>query len=460
MRLITAIAEWRPPTPFYYGWLLLGTGALGAFAATGVSQIVLGGIQNLIFEDMGWDRTTLALGVTIGTWTSGFATPFVGRLADRHGPRALMPIAAVIVGLCFFAIAGIQAVWHFYAAYIVARTVANPNLIGVVPRTMAVNFFRRRRNLAIGLTSMARPFGGAINIQIISLIAAGYSWRVAYRALGVFAIVVAIPLVIVMRRRPEDLGLQPDGASPQTAHLERRPDSTRQPQARPSDGPDAEFDWRASEAVLTSTFWLILGAVSLIILTSGSISFQVVPYLRDSGLSQAVAAVALSLSSMFGALANPFWGLLSDRFSPRKMALGLLLLSAGVVSLFLATSSGAQGFSVVVLWGTISGGLNVLSAMLMAQYFGRASYGSITGLMGPVQTGALGLGPTFGAVLYNVTDGYTTLFVYGAASYALAMLLIYSARAPKLPRRALAEGRPGSPPKQDSPTARPFSKSP
>ena len=438
MSLVKAITDWRPPTPFYYGWLLLGTGAIGAFAATGVSQVVLGGIQNLILEEMRWDRATLAFGVTAGTWMSGLATPFVGRLADRYGPRLLMPAAALVMGVCFFALAGIEAVWHFYAAYIVGRAVANPILIGVVPRTAAVNFFRRRRNLAIALTTMARPFGGAINIQIISLIARAHDWRVAYRALGVFSFAIAIPLFLIMRRRPEDLGLRPDGDE-DPAPARSVSEHVSDPRAELSEQ-EPEFDWRPGEAVRTPTFWLIAGASSLIVLTDGSVLFQVVPFLKDSGLSQAVAAVALSLSSLLGALANPFWGLLSDKFSPRKMALVLLMVSALIVLLFIPASSGSQRFIIVVVWGTTTGGLGILGSMLMARYFGRASYGSITGLTGPFQTGALGLGPTLSAVLFNLTDGYTTLFIYSAVSYTLAMFLIYGARPPRLPQRAVAEG--------------------
>lgn len=433
MRLIQGIVDWRPRTPFYYGWLVLGVAAIGAFAATGVSQIVLGGIQGLIIEDMGWDSTTLALAVTAGTWISGLVTPFVGRLTDRHGPRPLMPVAALVMGIVFFALAGIGAVWHFYAAYIVGRAIANPILIGVVPRTMAVNFFRRRRNFAIGLTAMARPFGGAVNIQAISLIARTYDWRMAYRVLGVFALVMTIPLFVVMRRRPEDIGLRPDGdENPERSAHQRTP----APRTQLSDQ-EPEFDWRAGEAVRTPTFWLILIAISVIILTSGSVSFQIVPFLKDSGQSQAVAAIALSLSSLMGAVANPIGGLLSDRFSPRAMWLVLLVVSAAVMSLFLATSTGPQRFIVVVVWGTTTGGLNIMGGMLMAEYFGRTSYGSITGLMGPIQTGALGLGPTFGAVLFKLTDSYMTLFIYGTASYMLAMFFIYMARPPRLPQRAV-----------------------
>ena len=94
--------------------------AAGTYAATGATQLVLGGVQNFIFEDLGWERSTIAYAVTAGTWASGLLTPFAGRLADRYGPRGLMPLAALIAGACFFALAGVSAVWHFYAAYIVA----------------------------------------------------------------------------------------------------------------------------------------------------------------------------------------------------------------------------------------------------------------------------------------------------------------------------------------------------
>ena len=433
MSSLRSIADWRPRTRFYYGWLVLGTAALGAFAATGVAQVVLGGIQSLIFEDMGWDRSTIAYGVTAGTWMSGLLTPLFGRLADRHGPRGLMPVGLVVVGVSLFGLAGIREVWHFYVAYIIARSIANPILIGVVPRTVTVNFFHRRRNFALGLQSMARPVAGAINIQVISLVAQGYSWRVAYRALGVFALALIVPMLLVMRRRPEDIGLRPDG--------DRSPAATPSGSSAGASGPlpSERRDWRAREAIATSTFWLIVAAEALIILTSGAIGFQTVPYLKDSGLSQTYAAVALSLSSLLGALGNPGWGYLADRLSPRRLALSIIPATALVTSLFLIIDSGRTGFIVMVVWGISSGGLTILGNMMLAHYFGRSSYGTISGLTGPIQLGFLGLGPTFGAVLFSLTDGYTALFAYAVFAYGAAMLLIYSVRAPRLPHGAVAE---------------------
>ena len=444
MPLLKTIADWRPRTPFYYGWLILAMSAVGTYAATGATQLVFGGVQNFIFEDMGWERSTIAYAVTAGTWASGLLTPFVGRLADRYGPRGLMPLAAFIAGLCFFAIAGIQAVWQFYAAYIVARAIANPMLVGVVPRTAAVNFFSRRRNLALGISAMARPFGGAINIQIFSLIALASSWRTAFQAQGAISLLIVIPLLLIMRRHPTDIGLQPDGASAAPAARRRSASSSASnPATSDSDdsqrAPRRESDWSAGEAARTSAFWLIVIAEALIILTSGTINFQVVPYLRDVGVSPAAAAAALSLSSLLGSLGNPFWGWLSDLFSPRRLALIILAISGLAVSLFIVVPEGRLSLFVVILYGTLAGGLNILGHMMIAQYFGRASFGSITGLMGPFQTGALGFGPTFGALLFRITGGYRAIYLYGVLSYILALGCILAARQPN--RRTSSSGR-------------------
>jgi sugar phosphate permease len=430
MTSLRSIADWRPKTPFYYGWLILAVSAMGTYAATGSAQLVLGGVQNFIFEDMSWDRSTIAYAVTAGTWTSGFLTPFIGRLADKYGPRGLMPIAALIAGLAFLALGGIQSVWQFYLAYIIARAIPNPILVGVVPRTAAVNFFRRKRNLAMGISAMARPFGGSINIQIFSLIANAYSWRTAYRIHGMVALVIVLPLLVVMRRRPSDIGLEPDGDQPEAildqSTLQRR-DSAR------------EFSWTATEAAVTWSFWLIVVAESLVTLTSGTINFQIVPYLRDSGASVAMAAIGLSLSSLLGSLGNPFWGYLSDRFSPRKMLLGLLSLTCVAVALFLVIPNSNAAFAVVVFYGTVAGGLNILGNMMIAQYFGRTSFGSISGLVGPFQTGALGFGPTLGALIFAYTGSYTWLFLFGLVGYLGALGCMIFARAPRLPQRAAVE---------------------
>ncbi|MDP6453675.1 MAG: MFS transporter [SAR202 cluster bacterium] len=437
MSAIKAFLEWTPRTPIFYGWIILAVGALGTYVATGVAQVTLGGVQSLITDDTGWDRRSLAFAVSAGTWTGAVITPFMGRLTDRFGPRALMPPAALITGVCFFIIADSSALWQFYVGYIIARAVGNPTLVGVVPRTAAVNFFQRRRGLALGLVSTFRPIGGAINIQIISIVAATFSWRAAYRYLGIFSIVLAVPLFVLMRRKPEDIGLRPDGDPP--PHSESQTPDVPSTASEVPNVHASEPVWTASQAALTTAFWFVVGAEMLTTLTSATVGFQIVPFLVDGGMSQPLAVTALSLSSLLGALVNPGWGVAADRYSPRRLALIALAVTLLITTFFLVIDGGLPGVIVAVSWGIASGGLNILGSILLARFFGRASFGAISGLMGPFQFGALGLGPILGAMLFTQTGGYTVIWIFSVVCYTIALGLFYAVRPPGLPRSAVAK---------------------
>ena len=425
MELFKRATSWTPKTTIYYGWIVIAVGALGTYASSGSAQVTLAGIQTLIFEDTGWDRSTIALGITIGTWVAGLLTPVFGKIADTHGPRLAMPLTSLIVGVCFYWIGGMSAIWHFYVAYIIARGLGNPVLIGVMPRTVAVNFFDRKRNLALGIVSMARPCFGAINVQLITLISTWSSWRTAYKLLGVYSILLTIPLSLFIRKDPESIGLLPDGEKPKLSNQESFIKSEEV----------ADIDkhiWSARGAAKTFTLWAIVSAEFLIILTSGTIGFQLVPYLHESGLPISMAALAWTISTLLNAFSNPIWGFLSDIYSPRKLVLSAMPICLVVTSIFLLIDGGYPGFACVVIWGAASGGLNVLGGMIIANYFGRHSFGSISGIMGPFQIIGLGLGPIIGAIMYDATGGYMYLFAFAIITYIAATILFFFAKPPKM----------------------------
>ena len=426
------VLSWHPRPRFYYGWLVLGTAALGAFIATGVAQTTLGGVQDLIAADMGWERTTIAFAATAATWASGLTMPFVGKLVDRYGPRYMMLAAALAVSACFFALGGVNSVWQFSLTYIIARSFAGPNLQNVAPRTVAVNFFRRKRNLALGITALNRIGGESLNLLIITLIAGALSWRAAYRTLGIIALPLSIPLFVIMRKRPEDIGLLPDGES--MAHT---------PSANVGDAstPMREFDWRLREVISVPSFWYIVWAEFLAVSTTAAVTFQLVPFLTDSGMSYSLAAGALMLSVLLGGMSVPLWGHLSDKFTIRRLTIAALLVTSVPTLLFILVDprSVGVGFCVSVAWGVASGGIPVVGSMMIGEYFGRRSFGALTGLTGPFRTAAMGLGPTLGALLVNTTGGYTAIFAAAVVSYIAAALMNYNVRQPKLPSRVAAD---------------------
>ena len=124
------LLDWRPPTPFFYGWLVLGMASLSTAAGSSVSQVVLGAIQVYIIADTGWDIRTLSLAVTAGTWCSGALAPLAGYLADRYGPRVLVTGGLLVVGSALIALSQTNSLLTFFAAYIVGRAISNPFLIG------------------------------------------------------------------------------------------------------------------------------------------------------------------------------------------------------------------------------------------------------------------------------------------------------------------------------------------
>ena len=434
--LLQKSLAWRPPTPFFYGWLVLGMASLTTAAGSSVSQVVLGAIQIYIVEDTGWKISTLSLAVTAGTWTSGAFAPFAGRLADKYGPRYLVTAGLITVGLALLALSAVQtsALWQFFVAYIIGRSISNPFLIGVVPRTATVNFFRRRRNITLAISGMARPVGGAVNIQIISLIALSQGWRAAYGYLGVFTLLLAIPAFIIMRRTPEEIGLLPDGAQPAPARAAAGSPGRRP--ARPSDY-QPEFSWTAGEAIRTRAYWCIAVMAMLAVVASAGVGYVLVPFLyNDAGLSKGQAAGVGSLGAVL-AITTLGWGFLADKLGPRACII-LTIIGAVLAQLYLMTAVNSvwTAYIFAILWGVFSNTVGTLEHMLLAQYFGRGSFGAILGSLGPMQTTALGLAPVFGTFLLEFTHNYNTVFTVLMGMYILAGLMVFLARPPTLPPRA------------------------
>ena len=420
-------------TPFFYGWLILAVVATGAFVATSIAGIVLGGIQYFIFEDTGWNRSNIGVAAAAGVWCSGVVAPFAGRLTDKHGPRTLMPLGAIYLGLTLFGLGWFHSLKYFYFATISARAISQPILIGVVPRTIAVNFFLKRRNTALALTGMFRPISGAIIVQIVSLFASTYGWRSAFSFLGIFSLVLSLPMILIIRRRPEDLGLLPDGIRheigdnngtvlPKSADLE--PEKSRVTNYEQS-------SWTGREVLRTPAFWLVALTVMCSITGSSAIGFSMVPYLAEEANLPASAAVGVLSLSTFLSLSNLGWGYVADKISPRWAMMIALTGSGGVILYLFLVNSIVSGYVFGFCWGIIHSSLEVIVYMILAQYFGRVSYGVIAGSLRPFEAAGLGLGQILGPLMYDLLGNYSSMIIMSGGLQLVAACFIFLARPPR-----------------------------
>ena len=339
-----------------------------------------------------------------------------------------MSAGLLIAGICYLGLAGVSSVWQFYAAYVVARAVSNPVLIGLVPRTAAVNFFRRRRNIALAMVSTFRAHSRCDQHPALRPDCPVTDLAEGFRYLGIFSLALIIPVILLMRRRPEDIGLAPDGAGVATA--------AGASGRTASPAPPSETSWTVGEATRTRTYWLIVATACVGTMASSSVGFSMVPYLVEgAGLSVAAAAGVLSFGTVMS-IANVGWGVLSDKFTPRRCLMVTMVGSGALLAYLTLVDSLAEALVFAMVWGVFSGAVGSMENMMLAQYYGRESYGSLLGIFSPFQTAALGLGPTLASIVRGVAGSYSMLYIVMVAAYLTSAALLYFARAPERARGA------------------------
>ncbi len=397
---------------------------VGGFLGAGTSQLFMGVMLKPITEDLGWSRTAVTGALTAGTIVAGLISPIFGRLADRYGPRVLVTIGALLVAGSYFLMASITAIWMLYFAYILGRSMASINLGGVVAMTAATNWFRRKRGRALGLTAMSLPLGGSILVLVAQLIIDGPGWRTVFVLFGIAMLaIVVVPAALILRKRPEDMGLLPDGDTAEAIESATKKSGS-------------EYSWTVKQAIRTPALWLLISSAAIGVLANGAVSFHQVAYFTDQGLDTKRAAIALSVFALMGAVSSGMWGFLVERFSERYMAV-IAMAVAGLSMIYVQfadTTAEAIIFSAV--FGISARGESSLIQMMIAQYYGRNSYGTISSLLSPFQMIGLGFGPLIASVFYDIVGSYDMLFLGLGGVYAVTVVLIWFAKKPALPEGA------------------------
>jgi MFS family permease len=410
----------------FYGWYVLGVAMLAAFLAAGISQLFMSIMLKPITDEFGWSRTATTGAITLGTILAGLAAPLFGHLADRYGPRGLMTLGALLLGAAYWALGHVGALWQFYVVYVAARGLITPMLMGVVPMTAATNWFRRMRGRALGFVAMAAPLGGAVLAFGGELIIESASWQTVFVVFAALTLgLLVVPCAVLLRRTPEEMGLLPDGT----------PSAPTVGEVVPAAVPAPEPSWTLSEAVRTPALWLITASGVVGNMANTAVGFHLVPYYTDVGLPATQAVAALSVYAFAGAIASGLWGWFTERLSERTMGVAVSLLSAGAIVYLLWVRDLVGALTFAVLFGVTSRAGSTLTNIILAQYFGRQSYGTISGAVHPFLMVGLGLGPTIGALCYDLTGSYTAEFVAFAAASVLTAGLLWLARHPGPPPR-------------------------
>jgi MFS family permease len=412
---------------FFYGWIIVAITMLAGILAAGVSNITMAVVLKPISEDLGWSRSLTAAAVTMGALFGGILSPLFGPLADRLGPRFLLPLGGALVGLLAIGVSLSTEPWQFYATFVPARALTEFLLCGMISFTAVTNWFYVKRPRAMGLVAMATPLGSAALSLVYQFFVTHYGWRSAFLALGIALwVLVVIPGIILLRRQPEDLGLYPDGIAPPSsdpAPLEK----TREPIQRPA----REYSWPRREAMRTSALWMLVSSTFLAAIATGGTAFHTVAYFTDVKIEPAIATARVSVMALAGALGNGLWGVLAERVSPRGLNVATMFLAAVTVALLTQIVAPISAFIFALLFGLNARGAAVLTQVLIARYFGRRFFGAISSVLDPFHKGGLGLGALFAGIAFDYAGNYQVIFMTFFACYCISALLIFFLRRPE-----------------------------
>lgn len=411
--------------PFYYGWIVLAGVCCAGFSRQGPAVATLSVFVEPMTAEFGWSRTALSGAVSLGGLLAAFASPVIGPLLDRHGAKAILGAAVLVTGATVTLLSTVHSLLLFYLLFCIARmNFAGPYDIGIYGAVN--NWFVARRAQAASIATLAQMLGLVAMPLIAHAAILSHGWRSGWLAVGATVLIVGlVPNWVLMVRRPEDIGLEPD----------RHP--------APADGaapPAPEPLFTRATAMRTPTFWLLSLFTLLVYPVQAGVSLHQAPYLIERGLDPTVAATVVSTFSAGSAAGSLVFGMGARRLGMR-LTLSLVggLMAAGTLVL-LGVHGPLQAYAGGALYGLGIGGLVVSLPVAWADFFGRRSYGAIRGAALSIQVTAQAIGPVLSGALRDWTGDYVlSLEVFAVLSVAGAVIGLLT-RPPRMGAAAAGRG--------------------
>ena len=387
--------------PFYYGWVIVAvvfvTMGIGVNARTAFSLLF-----PPILEEFRWDRGVTAGAFSFGFVVSAILSPVLGGMMDRVGPRAVMELGVGLMAAGLFLAPFAQVPWHLYMSLGVLVGGGSVCLGYSGQSLFLPNWFVRRRGMAIGIAFAGVGVGSIILLPWVQTVIEGAGWRAACLAMGTLLLVVLAPINLLLRKRPEDMGLRPDGdAAPSS--------SAAPPASNVVNEAWAAVDWTLWRAMRSAPFWWIALAYFSALYAWYAVQVHQTKYLVEIGFSPTVAAWALGLVSLVGIPGQIALGHISDRIGREWI---WTIASAGFAICFLALIALEHNptfpllYVMVIAQGGLGYGLTSIFGAVVAEIYQGKHYGSIFGTLMLAAIAGGALGPWATGALYDAHGSY------------------------------------------------------
>ena len=365
----------------------------------------------------GWSRTQLSMAFAFTRIEGGIMGPIEGYLTDRVGPKRMVLIGLVVLAIGFLFFWQVKQLWMFYLAFVIMSL--GHSLCGWVPvTTLLNNWFIRNRAKAMGWSNTFSRLGALILVPAIAWAINPdkdrLGWDVTALALGIFSFLVAVPMYKVIRNRPEEYNLLPDGLMPLEVETSRNSQDSGKEVSQIEVQQDTQ-DLTTAQALKTVAFWLISighGLTSMVII---AIMAHLGLFMSDNGFDIQTTAWVVSVYTFVAMVFPVVGGYVGDRI-PIRIAIFVFtsIQAFSVVILTFATTLTLL-YAFAVLFGIGFGARSPLTTAIRGDYFGRRSFGKILGISTVPLNILLLVAAPFAGYMYDTTGSYRSAFLILAA---------------------------------------------
>lgn len=396
----------------FYGWWIVAASVVCLATSSGVQQWSFGAFVPELEKEFGWSRAEVATAPSLAFLSLALGAPLVGLWVDRLSIRFGVLFGATMTGLCFASLSQVHEIWQFYALYFVS------NFFRIwttyIPFSTLMNrWFLRNRGKAVGLSTAGYGLGGVVFAPLVTYLVHALGWRSAYMASGLILFLTIAPLaLLIIRDRPADRGLEPDGDRATEVVTDR--------------GRSAPpLSWSLRQAMHDRTFWVLNVAILLLWISQVSYGVHAQPFFESEGYEAGVAATLLGASTLGAAIARAASGFVFDRFPSPRVFIFLLSCCLCTAYVTLSFSAAPLALGVFFLFFALgSGGSPIVPPLMLARYYGSRHLGALLGFT-ELTSSVMLVGPILGGVIFDATGSYqVALAMYGSTVLCSGVLFL------------------------------------
>ncbi len=402
----TTSPERRRKTIFY-GWIIVLAAFIANFMGAGLGFYIFNAFLEPLTRLHGWTRTDINLGPMLGYIVSVIAGLLFGSIVTRVGPRVLMSASSIVTALSFYMLGSSGSLEMFYIFYMFMM-VGIGGMNGIVSATAVNNWFIRKRGRAMGIATAAISMSGVILTPAAMLILNMGGIESAFLLISLCIALVAPLSWLLVRNRPEERGLLPDGIMPIEIHEGADNGKVQSNTCIPS-------HWTIVMSARSGNFWKIGTAYGLSMASVLGVMYQLKPRFSDIGFNPGSAMALMSGTALAGAAGKYAWAHLCDIFKAKNVVATLMVCNTAGLCLMFTVDSLATALIFVVFYGFAMGGVVSTQPVIIADFFGRDAYASIARYVGVVVgidcVGYLIMGRSFDLTgSYDLAYGVFVLF--------------------------------------------------